>query len=246
MPGADFDLQIGEQTMPQSQPRHEHDIEIERTISGRGQERGGLKTMISNSSPTEEATIVYLETLPWFMKPYIHTLRAETSPKAAIALQSPVRSIKYQAERDRERGTMLEMTLKIPASSVLTISYDFDKAILRYTEYPPDPNRGFEVAPAVARMMGSDGSTLGYIRTTSLLLYLPTPDFSMPYNVIILTSTVIALGFGSIFNLLVRRFVGADEVPTFRIGRIKGILQGKLMSWGPKFRNRSESHEKSE
>lgn len=34
----------------------------------------------------------------------------------------------------------------------------------------------------------------------------------MPYNVIILTSTVIALAFGSILNKLVRQFVGADEV----------------------------------
>jgi hypothetical protein len=44
-------------------------------------------------------------------------------------------------------------------------------------------------------------------RTPSLLLSLPTPDFSMPYNVIILSSTVIALAFGSVFNLLARRFV---------------------------------------
>lgn len=35
----------------------------------------------------------------------------------------------------------------------------------------------------------------------------------MPYNVIILSSTVIALAFGSIFNFLVRRFVALDEVP---------------------------------
>lgn len=34
----------------------------------------------------------------------------------------------------------------------------------------------------------------------------------MPYNVIILTSTVMALAFGSIFTILVRRFVAADEV----------------------------------
>ena len=32
----------------------------------------------------------------------------------------------------------------------------------------------------------------------------------MPYNVIILSSTVIALAFGSVFNLLVRRFVALD------------------------------------
>jgi len=49
------------------------------------------------------------------------------------------------------------------------------------------------------------------MRTTSLLLSLPTPDFSMPYNVIILTSTIIALVFGSIFNLLTRRFVVVNK-----------------------------------
>lgn len=60
------------------------------------------------------------------------------------------------------------------------------------------------------------------MRTTSLLLSLPTPDFSMPYNVIILTSTVMALAFGSIFNLLVRRFVGTHEKEGLDLaGRVK-------------------------
>ncbi len=42
--------------------------------------------------------------------------------------------------------------------------------------------------------------------TDSVLAALPTPDFSMPYNVITLTSTVLALFFGSVFNLLTRQF----------------------------------------
>lgn len=44
------------------------------------------------------------------------------------------------------------------------------------------------------------------IYTDTLLVSLPTPDFSMPYNVITLTCTVIALFFGSLFNLLIRNF----------------------------------------
>ena len=123
---------------------------------------------------------------------------------------------------------MLELTLIVPPLSTLTLSYDFDKAILRYTEYPPDPNRGFEIAPAIVRVLGPPGAPPTYMRTTSLLLYLPTPDFSMPYNVIILTSTVIALGFGSIFNLLVRRFVAADEAPVFHVGRLKERVRGRI------------------
>lgn len=45
------------------------------------------------------------------------------------------------------------------------------------------------------------------VYTETLLVSLPTPDFSMPYNVITLTCTVIALFFGSTFNLLTRDFV---------------------------------------
>jgi phosphatidylinositol glycan class T len=40
----------------------------------------------------------------------------------------------------------------------------------------------------------------------------------MPYNVIILTSTVMAMGFGSIFNIVVRRFVAVDELSNAPFG----------------------------
>lgn len=39
----------------------------------------------------------------------------------------------------------------------------------------------------------------------ALLVNLPTPDFSMPYNVICLVCTVVALAFGPIHNLTTRR-----------------------------------------
>jgi phosphatidylinositol glycan class T len=160
------------------------------------------------------------------MKPYLHTLQARVDTTD----ESPIKETYYRPAVDRERGTHLELRLVIPPSSTLTLTYDFEKAILRYTEYPPDANRGFDVAPAVIRILSPDsGDNKGiYVRTTSLLLPLPTPDFSMPYNVIILTSTVMALGFGNIFNLLVRRFVGVDEVPNMGAGGLKGIILGKV------------------
>ncbi|KAG2136236.1 GPI transamidase component PIG-T, partial [Suillus cothurnatus] len=40
------------------------------------------------------------------------------------------------------------------------------------------------------------------IYTPTLLVDLPTPYFSMPYNIIILSCTLTALIFGSTFNLL--------------------------------------------
>jgi phosphatidylinositol glycan class T len=68
------------------------------------------------------------------------------------------------------------------------------------------------VEPAVVTVLDPQTHHHLYeVRTTSLLVTLPTPDFSMPYNVIILTSTVMALVFGLVFNLLIRRVVTEEE-----------------------------------
>jgi phosphatidylinositol glycan class T len=224
--GADFDVILPEQKMTTGLVRPDPPVFAARSINGHGQERGSTQATIKNPSTTEAVEIVYLESLPWFMKPYLHTLRAHLD----TTKESPIKETYYRPAVDRKRGTHLELRMVIPPSSTLTLTYDFEKAILRYTEYPPDANRGFDVAPALIRILSSAAADHRgiYVRTTSLLLPLPTPDFSMPYNVIILTSTVMALGFGNIFNLLVRRFVGVDEVPATAAGGLKGILLGKL------------------
>lgn len=222
--GADFDLVLPEQRMTTGLILPDPPLYAARSINGHGQERGSTQSVIRNPSTTESVEFVYLESLPWFMKPYLHTLRASLDSTS----ESPIKETYYRPAIDRQRGTHLELRMVIPPASTLTLTYDFEKAILRYTEYPPDANRGFDAPPAVIRILSPQiGDTKGvYLRTTSLLLPLPTPDFSMPYNVIILTSTVMALGFGNIFNLLVRRFVGVDEVPAG--GGLKGMLLGKM------------------
>lgn len=205
-----------------------------RSFTGHGQERGGVQTLLTNPSLDSPVNIIYFESLPWFMKPYLHTLKAQVI-KQSSSNSKLIKSIYYRPALDRRRGTQLELLISVPKNSTVVLTYDFDKAILRYTEYPPDANRGFDIAPAVIRLPSTSngsGSPFGaeYLRTPSLLLPLPTPDFSMPYNVIILTSTVMALAFGNIFNLLVRRFVAADEVEGFDIAKIKGRLGGRFIS----------------
>ena len=43
--------------------------------------------------------------------------------------------------------------------------------------------------------------------TESLLVTMPTPDFSMPYNVICLACTVAALAFGPLYNITTKQLV---------------------------------------
>lgn len=225
-PDKDFEIVLPQQEITEKAPLEQPLLYAERSFTGYGQERGGVQAILTNPSPTSAVDFVYMESLPWFMKLYLHTLKAKINGLD----EDVIKEMYYRPALDRKRGTQLEVRILIPASSTVVLTYDFEKAILRYTEYPPDANRGFDIAPAVI--------TIGdvAIRTTSLLLPLPTPDFSMPYNVIILTSTVMALSFGFVFNLLIRRFVALEEADQWdlRATRLKLVaaikkLPGRFM-----------------
>ena len=54
-----------------------------------------------------------------------------------------------------------------------------------------------------------NASQSGYfvrLHSESLVVSMATPDFSMPYNVICLACTVVALAFGPLFNLTTKRY----------------------------------------
>ncbi|KAK3711468.1 Subunit of the glycosylphosphatidylinositol transamidase complex-like protein [Vermiconidia calcicola] len=220
---ANFDLDLPHQALESSSSGafalEQPPLYASRQLTGHGAERGGMHTLLRNPHPYAQR-IVYLESLPWFLRPYMHTLELSGAG-------GKMEKMFYTPLLDRQRGTHLELLIEIQPRSTVEITYDFEKAILRYTEYPPDANRGFDIPAAVIRVLPNNATQDQgqgrdyYLRTTSLLLPLPTPDFSMPYNVIILTSTVIALGFGSIFNLLVRSFVLVEEVP---VGALAGVV----------------------
>lgn len=176
---------------------------VSRSLTGYSQDKGGMRVKVKNPSPSHPVSLVYFETLPWFMRVYLHTL--STSGSGHIQSQF------YRPAIDRTRPGHFELEIFLPAGGELTFTYDFDKSLLLYAEYPPDANHGFSIAPAVVKVV--DGSSTVYeMRTHSLLLTLPTPDFSMPYNVIILTCTAMSLAFGTVFNLLTKRVVTEEEL----------------------------------
>ena len=110
----------------------------------------------------------------------------------------------YTPSRPHATPALLLATLELPPHETLHLSLRVRKAFLRYTEHPPDAQRGWDLPPAVFVPFDTPHER---IYTPALLVDLATPDFSMPYNVIIMSSTLIALIFGSLFNMLIRRFV---------------------------------------
>ncbi len=69
----------------------------------------------------------------------------------------------FSVGRDRERPYVLELGLKLPPSSVCVVEISFDRALLKWTEYPPDANHGFYIPAGVvfARLLAS--AAPGYV-----------------------------------------------------------------------------------
>ncbi len=97
--------------------------------------------------------------------------------------------------------------MSLPPRSIVQISLEFEKMFLKYTEHPPDAQRGWDLPGGVLVPVDDKRVGLPRMYTPPLLADLATPDFSMPYNVIILSGALVALLFGMTFNMLMRRFV---------------------------------------
>ncbi|KAI0738852.1 Gpi16 subunit GPI transamidase component [Daedaleopsis nitida] len=196
------------------------DISVRRNLRGISQAEAQLTLVVTNNLPVQVRT-GYLETMPWHLQFYLHTLRAHIE---GVARDDLVSIASYTPPVPHSRPALLQAILMLPPSSTLHLTMDVVKPFLRYTEHQPDAQRGWDLPPAVlvpfsfgdeknVTAQAQHATALAGKRrprrmyTPVLLVDLATPDFSMPYNVIILSCTLIALIFGSIFNLLTRRFV---------------------------------------
>ncbi|CUM62821.1 uncharacterized protein PRCAT00000379001 [Priceomyces carsonii] len=215
-------------------PVKEPPITVSRSLTGYSQDQGGIRVVFFNPSTTESISFIYFESLPWFMRLYLNTMKVRasigTKDYHPVDESTFIKDRFYEPSIDRMRPSHIELNITLPPMTNLLLTYDFDKSLLLYAEYPPDANHGFAIEPAIVSVFNKTGESTYEFRTTSLLLSLPTPDFSMPYNVIILTCTVMSLAFGSIFNLLTKKVVTEDELETLSKGSTFGKrLRSKIL-----------------
>jgi len=228
--------------------------------TGFGLARGGLTCLLYNRH-SEDLTISYTQIMPWYLRTFLHSLKVSYQNDSQdvgvgvgvggrVPFESAVElrpsNLHFVPGRDRTRAYMVELMIRLPANAVTQISVDFERALLKWTEYPPDASHGFYVnsaiistiLPADEFAMARSSSRLSSaltaspsdtrflrLHTESMLVSLPTPDFSMPYNVICLACTVLAIAFGSIHNLTVRRFRPLDSKKLGIVGKVKSKLR---------------------
>lgn len=217
-------------------------LHVSRFITGYGQESGSITVKFTNTG-SETLTLVYLEVLPWYLRLFLHTSHDQDQPLYVSKLATAV---------DRERGWLYEAVVEVDGKSTVELSLEFSRALLKWLEYPPDANHGFYIPAAtisavlpspknvsVNNLRGSslrekliveDGKSFIRIHTETILVSLPTPDFSMPYNVICLACTVVALAFGPIHNIttkkLVLKKIEGSESPLARLmKKVKNVFR---------------------
>ncbi|PZC73584.1 hypothetical protein B5X24_HaOG209413 [Helicoverpa armigera] len=198
-------------------------LHFTRYILGYGKEYGGIVTEITNNCWTS-INVVVLENAPWWLPIQLSSLRINGEAESNLVM-----SQFYSPGRSRQKPYHLELLIKLPPKSTTTITIDFEFVFLKWQEYPPDANHGFYVGSALisanlptARNYTSlpiTGSTFDsfvnaskiwypiVFRTNGAMVSLPTPDFSMPYNVICLACTVVALAFGPLHNICTKELV---------------------------------------
>lgn len=144
--------------------------------------------------------------------------------------------MKYVPGVDRTRPYVLETELKLCPRCTVDVSIEFERTFLKWNEYLPDASHGFYIPSGVldvyfdSQNFTRAGITSERVHTEAILVSLPTPDFSMPYNAICLACTGVALAFGPMHNLTTKRLYWTTAAVSLkdRVSAMFGRLKGKF------------------
>ncbi|GBG28103.1 GPI transamidase component PIG-T [Hondaea fermentalgiana] len=208
----------------------------ERFASGVGRTEGGVVTRLSTSSDfVDPIRLQYFEMVPAYLRVRPSSVRLEVNGVQVPAqdLWGPGAASVISLSSFYGSPTQLELTFDVAPGSSVLVSYAFEQAFLPLWDFPPDPNRGFDIPAAVASYSiphqpglcvqgvvaddlplaspllgrGTHGPVAGRRMreyAAPLLVSMPLPDFSMPYNVITLSSTVFAYLVGTTISILLQ------------------------------------------
>ncbi|KAI0523010.1 hypothetical protein KFK09_005400 [Dendrobium nobile] len=210
---------------------------------------------------------VIFQVVPWYVKVYYHTLHIFLDGKTQI-ISDVVRKMKISPSEDKLSPGSMELLLRFPCNiQSATLTLDFDKGFLHIDEYPPDANQGFDIPSALVTFPDFNCSrsyqlddSIHYkspllskfqegnpvqTYTEVLLVPLTTPDFSMPYNVITFTCTVLALYFGSMLNVLRRRAGEEERLERTKASEKPGLIPLLLSKLSSKLKIKGKEPESS-
>ncbi|CAD5221342.1 unnamed protein product [Bursaphelenchus xylophilus] len=135
--------------------------------------------------------VLYTHLIPWEISVWFSTITVTCDGKDVESVIRPTPAF------PRKSPTLIEIKFVISSGSICQVSYEFEKSFLYMNEYPPDANHGITVPGAIVTLLSSP-ETKYYSEPT--VITLPSPDVTMPYNVVCFIGTMGALIFQIIFT----------------------------------------------
>ncbi|ETN76312.1 Gpi16 subunit, GPI transamidase component, partial [Necator americanus] len=204
-------------------------VSVSTFVGGSDQVAGVLASVLTNAGETQR--VIYSHQLPWFLLVYYHTITLTCKDLLSGQKQVPIIYDRYFAPSiTREKPALLEWDLDIPRKSECRLQISFDKAFMRIREYPPDANHGMYVPAATLTLVRNSSLVEENGNTTregpitlygnTLLIVLPVPDFSMPFNVICFVMTTVSLCFGPIHSFSTKMLIPVNSaLPSSSLAR---------------------------
>ncbi|WKX99457.1 hypothetical protein Q1695_014385 [Nippostrongylus brasiliensis] len=204
---------------------HPGSLSVSSVLGGTDQQSGTLTTVLRNEG--EALRVVYTHQIPWFMQVFYHTLVVKCGKvgSKADAKEAKIYQRRFTPAVARQRPALIELELDLPSKSICRVEFEFEKAFLRFvllplyryyrSKYPPDANHGMYVPAAVVTFEQKD-SRSGWNKPIALhgnvlLVALPVPDFSMPFNVICFVMTTVSLCFGPIHSFSTKMLIPVNS-----------------------------------
>ncbi|CAJ1410096.1 unnamed protein product [Effrenium voratum] len=195
-------------------------------------ERTHGRYLLRLSNPGPGRRVRFLDQLPFFIRPLWHTVRVVwTSADGEVELLGGEAlrrlGVQFTASDGVRSPTDFSLSVDLPTGSSVSVFLDVLKNFINFREFSYACEKGFDVGGAVwlDAELGASGAvgtgdfvSLGPTLSQSapwrlhftegMLVMVPMPDFSMPFNVVALSSTAATFFFGSVF-----RITGAGGMP---------------------------------
>jgi hypothetical protein len=174
-------------------------------------------------------SLTFTEVLPWMLSRVPDSTIASVGDGAWSAL--PVDILAAAAHRGSPSVSSFCVPLPSPGETVLIAArFVADAGLVHAEESPPDVHRGIELPAvrALACTAACGGAPCGAVlrewwlpAPTGGFVELPSVDFSMPYNVMVLIPVVAAYSLAAMVNAIARQRKGGAAVDA-SAGKEKG------------------------
>lgn len=143
------------------------------------------------------AKIIFYEYLPYYFSPKMYKIEGYLNYKKEF--------VNYTCEiikNHTNKAFLLKFTIFLPENSYYSLKIPIQKLMKSFENYPHDAARGHPLIGAPIIYYLNNENNFNVEHTQNLLLRIPEPDFSMPFN--ISTYTFVLLGY---FYLMVFKIV---------------------------------------